>query len=585
MSVSTFEQNPDSTSEAGVEVTFGDLGLSDRLLAAIEAAGYATATPIQAQAIPPLLAGRDVLGQAQTGTGKTAAFALPLLERIDLAQQHPQVLVFAPTRELAIQVAEAFQRYAAGLRGLRVVPIYGGQDYQVQFRALDRGAHVIVGTPGRIVDHVRRGSISLAGLRALVLDEADEMLRMGFTEDVEWVLSQAPPERQTALFSATMPATIRQIAQRYLQNPVEINVRQATATADTIQQRYLIAPPHQKEAALARILEAEEADGVLIFVKTKAATEPLADFLTSHGHRAAALSSDVAQKQRERILEQLRSGVIDIIVATDVAARGLDVQRISHVINYDLPFDTESYVHRIGRTGRAGREGHAILFLHPRERYMLERIERATRQTIPQMEIPSKRVINRLRVAKFHDKITKNLTHESMDTFVSLIEQYRAKNDVPMEQIAAALMAMAVGDAPLLLTEDLPAARFADSQNGRRYDRGPGNFRTGGRAFSRDDRSAPSRRPQGRRSNVRMETFRIEVGRVHRVNPGNIVGAIANETGLANCDIGRIAIYDQHSTVDLRAGLPREVFHALKHVRVAGRKLNISRLSDSSAAG
>ena len=577
------EQSSDSTSEAAAEVSFRDLALSDCMLAAIEAAGYTTATPIQAQAIPPLLAGRDVLGQAQTGTGKTAAFALPMLQRIDLAQQHPQVLVFAPTRELAMQVAESFQRYAAGLRGLRVVPIYGGQDYQVQFRELHRGAHVIVGTPGRIVDHIRRGSISLAGLRGLVLDEADEMLRMGFTDDVDWVLSQAPPERQTALFSATMPETIRQIAQRHLRNPVEINIRRATA--ETIQQRYLIAPPHQKEEALARILEAEASDGVLVFVKTKAATEPLADFLTSHGHRAAALSSDVAQKQRERILEQLRSGVIDIIVATDVAARGLDVQRISHVINYDLPFDTESYVHRIGRTGRAGREGQAILFLHPRERYMLERIERATRQTIPQMEVPSKRVINRLRVAKFHDKITENLTHPAMDTFVSLIEQYRAKNDVPMEQIAAALMAMAVGDVPLLLTEDLPAARFAEPKNGRRPDRGPGNFRTGGRAFSRDSREAPNyRRPQGGRSGGQMETFRIEVGRVHRVNPGNIVGAIANEAGLENRDIGRINIYDQHSTVDLRAGLPREVFHALKHVRVAGRKLNISRLGDSPTA-
>lgn len=580
------EHKSDSTSEAGAEVAFRDLALSDCLLSAIEAAGYTTATPIQAQAIPPLLAGRDVLGQAQTGTGKTAAFALPMLQRIDIAQQHPQVLVFAPTRELAIQVAEAFQRYAARLRGLRVVPIYGGQDYQVQFRELHRGAHVIVGTPGRIVDHIRRGSISLAGLQGLVLDEADEMLRMGFTEDVEWVLSQAPPERQTALFSATMPAAIRQIAQRHLQDPVEIKIRQATATAETIQQRYLIASPHQKEAALARILEAEESDGVLIFVKTKAATEPLADFLTSHGHRAAALSSDVAQKQRERILEQLRSGAIDVIVATDVAARGLDVQRISHVINYDLPHDTESYVHRIGRTGRAGREGQAILFLHPRERYMLQRIERATRQTIPQMEIPSKRVINRQRVAKFHERITENLTHPAMDTFVSLLEQYRAKNDVPLEQIAAAAMAMAVGDVPLLLSEDLPAARFADPKNGRRNDRGPGNFRTGGRAFSGDRREAPGRRrPQGSRSNDQMETFRIEVGHAHQVKPGNIVGAIANEAGLANRDIGRIAIYDQHSTVDLLAGLPSEVFHALKNVRVAGRKLNISRVSDSPTAG
>ncbi len=572
--------------ESGAETTFQELQLDGPLLAAVEASGYTVATPIQVRAIPPLLEGRDVLGQAQTGTGKTAAFALPLLQRIDLSQRQPQVLVFTPTRELAMQVCEAFKRYSTGMPDLRVAAIYGGQDYQVQLRQLDRGVHVVVGTPGRIVDHMRRGSLSLERLQALVLDEADEMLRMGFTEDVEWVLSQAPAQRQTALFSATMPETIRQIAQRHLKNPVEVNVRQATATAETVEQRYLITPPHQKEAALARILEAEDTDGVLIFVKTKVATEPLADFLASRGHRTAALSSDVAQKQRERILDQLRKSQIDVIVATDVAARGLDVQRISHVINYDLPFDSESYVHRIGRTGRAGRAGQAILFLHPRERHVLQRIERATRQTIPPMEIPSKRAINHRRVAKFHEQITASLGHPSLETFVSLIEQYRAKNDVPLELIAAAAAALAAGDTPLLLTEDLPAARFAEPRNERRGPRRDGVARPAQRSFDRESSGARGKRgPAGKRDRERMETFRIEVGHAHQVKPGNIVGAIANETGLENRDIGRIEIFEQFSTVDLLAGMPREIFLALKGVRVAGRRLNISRLSEAPTAG
>ena len=364
---------------------FRSLGLSDALIAAVESSGYTIPTPIQAQTIPLLLAGRDVLGQAQTGTGKTAAFALPLLQRIDLVKKQTQVLVLTPTRELAIQVAEAFEKYAGSLRGLRVVPIYGGQDYQVQFRQLHRGVHVVVGTPGRVMDHMRRGSLNLDELQCLVLDEADEMLRMGFADDVEWVLTQAPAKRQMALFSATLPRPIRQIAQKHLKNPAEITIAQRTATADTVNQRYIVAAPHQKQAALARVLEAESTDGVLVFVKTRATTEPLAEYLAQAGLKTAALNGDIAQKQREKIVDSLRSGKIDIVVATDVAARGLDVQRISHVINYDLPFDSEAYVHRIGRTGRAGRSGEAILFVHPRERSLLKRLEQATRQPIEPM--------------------------------------------------------------------------------------------------------------------------------------------------------------------------------------------------------
>jgi ATP-dependent RNA helicase DeaD len=578
----TPEQTPAFESS---DATFRDLNLSAALLLAIEAAGYTTATPIQARAIPLLLEGRDVLGQAQTGTGKTAAFAVPLLQRIDLEQKVPQVLVLTPTRELAIQVAEAFERYALGLPGLRVVPIYGGQDYQVQFRQLDRGVHVVVGTPGRVIDHIKRGSLSLAGLRGLVLDEADEMLKMGFAEDVEFVLEQAPAERQIALFSATMPQSIRRIAQRHLRNPAEITVGQRVATADTVRQRFVVVPSHQKQAVLARVLEAEPIDGVLVFVKTKSTTEPLAEYLASQGHRTAALSSDVPQKQRERIVENLRSGKVDVIIATDVAARGLDVQRISHVVNYDLPFDSESYVHRIGRTGRAGRDGQAILFLHPRDRHLLRRIEQATRQKLEPMDIPSKRVINQRRVTRFHDRITAALVRPELETFASLIEQYRLENtDVPLEQIAAALAALAAGDTPLLVTEDMKPTSFAEPREGRSDSRSSASERTFGanRRPGPDSRGPRDSRP--RRGTEPMETFRIEVGHTHQVKPGNIVGAIANETGLESSFIGRIEIFHDYSTVDLLAGMPNTMFHSLKQVSVLGQRLNISRLNEGSSS-
>ncbi len=546
-------------------VTFADLNLSASLLAAVEASGYTTATPIQARAIPPLLAGHDVLGQAQTGTGKTAAFALPMLERIDLAQKAPQVLVLCPTRELAIQVAEAFERYAAHLVGLRVSAIYGGQDYQIQFRDLDRGVHVVVGTPGRVMDHMRRGSLDLSALRGLVLDEADEMLRMGFAEDVEWVLTQTPPERQIALFSATMPEAIRRIAQQHLSDPVEVTIQEGASAAETVRQHFLVVPPRQKQLALQRVLEAEATDGVIVFVKTKSTTEQLAEFLAHSGQRVAALSSDVAQKQRERIVESLRAGSIDVIVATDVAARGLDVQRISHVINYDLPFDSESYVHRIGRTGRAGRQGDAIIFLHPRERLQLRRIERATGQTIQPMDMPSKRAINQRRVTRFHERIATALARPDLVNFQSVVEQYLAKNpETQLAQVAAALASIAVGEAPFFMTEDIAPASFQDGREDRGDTRG-----------DREDRG-------GRRSAGPMETFRVEVGREHGVRPGNLVGAIANETGLSSANIGRIEINDDHSLVDMLVGMPSELFNSLKQVVVLGQRLNISRPGESA---
>ena len=573
MSVSSSDQNS--------EITFQQLNLSGPLLEAIQGAGYTVATPIQARAIPLLLEGRDVLGQAQTGTGKTAAFAVPMLHAIDVEQKVTQVVVLTPTRELAIQVAAAFRRYAAGMPGVRVAAIYGGQDYQVQFRQLDRGAHIVVGTPGRVIDHMRRGSLKLDGVRGLVLDEADEMLRMGFAEEVDWILTQTPSERQTALFSATMPDAIRRIAQRHLRNPAEITIKQRSATADTVRQRFVVVGPHEKQEVLARVLEAESIEGVLIFVNTKSTTEPLAEYLSSQGHRTAALSSDVAQSQRERIVQNLRTGKVDVIIATDVAARGLDVQRISHVINYDFPTDSESYVHRIGRTGRAGRTGNAILFLHPRGRHLLRRIEQATRQTIEPMEIPTNEVINKRRVTRFHERITASMAHRELETFASLVEQYRKENDMPLEQIAAALAALAAGDTPLLLTDDRLPAGFADAGDGRDSSRRHPRERS----FGGERRSEPNgrgeRRPFEGRHSERMETFRIEVGHAHKVKPTNIVGAIANETGLESRCIGRIEIFDEHSTVDMLAGMPAKMFETLKQVKIGGRRLNISRLDEA----
>jgi ATP-dependent RNA helicase DeaD len=434
-------------------VTFRDLALGAPVLKALESVGYETPSPIQAATIPHLLGGRDVLGQAQTGTGKTAAFALPILSQVDLHAKLPQALVLAPTRELAIQVAEAFQKYAANLPGFHVLPIYGGQSYEPQLKALRRGVHVVVGTPGRVLDHMKRGTLNLSALKCLVLDEADEMLRMGFIDDVEFVLKETPPTRQVALFSATMPSQIRRIAQTYLHDPAEVTIRSKTTTATNIRQRYWLVSGVNKLDALTRILEAEDFDGLLIFARTKAATQELAEKLEARGFAAAALNGDMEQKARERTVARLKNGDLDIVVATDIAARGLDVERISHVVNYDIPTDTESYVHRIGRTGRAGRSGEAILFIAPRERHLLKAIERATRQNISAMELPSVAAVNDQRIARFKTKIAEALTAGGLDPFRSLIEDYEREHNVPAIEIAAALARMAQGDTPLLMAD------------------------------------------------------------------------------------------------------------------------------------
>lgn len=600
---------------------FRKLGLSAPLMAAIEASGYTSPTPIQEQTIKLLLEGRDMVGQAQTGSGKTGAFALPLLQRISLELKQPQVLVLVPTRELAIQVAAAFEKYAAKMNQLRVVAIYGGAAYQPQFAQLKRGVHVVVGTPGRVMDHMNRGSLNLGNLKCLVLDEADEMLRMGFAESVEWVLTQLPEERQIALFSATMPEPIRRIAQQHLKNPAEVTIRQKTATADTIRQRFVVVGQYQKEAALGRVLEAEPIDGVIIFVKLKSTTEPLCEYLSSRGYRAAALNGDIAQAQRERIIEHFKAGKLDIVVATDVAARGLDVQRISHVINYDLPGDSEAYVHRIGRTGRAGRSGEAILFIHPKAQRMLKSLEYATRQKIEPMDLPTNRQINKNRVSRFHGQIVENMAHPLADAMGSIVDQFRRENpDTPVEKIIGALAIMANNGNPLLLKEELKQETFFEprrrdergsrdsrgprddgfrgqrrdsfSSNGPRYERAPGDrgFRNDqgpGENFSRPERSfSDDRGPRApRQGDENMETFRIEVGHMHQVKPGNIVGAIANEAGIDSAQIGRIEIFEDFSTVDLPQGMPQEVFFALQKVWISGRQLKIAKAEGARSGG
>ncbi|SHG41320.1 DEAD/DEAH box helicase [Massilia sp. CF038] len=564
---------------------FADLNLSAVVLKVMKEVGYETPSPIQAATIPLLLANRDVLGQAQTGTGKTAAFALPILSRIDLKQQSPQALVLAPTRELAIQVAEAFQTYAAHIKDFRVLPIYGGQSYGPQLSALRRGVHVIVGTPGRVIDHLEKGSLDLSQLKTLVLDEADEMLRMGFIDDVEQILQKTPESRQTALFSATMPPAIKRIAKTYLRDAAEVTVAAKTGTADNIRQRYWMVSGMQKTEALTRILEAEPFDGMIIFARTKLGTEELASKLQARGFAATAINGDMQQAQRERTIEQLKNGKIDILVATDVAARGLDVERISHVINYDVPSDPESYTHRIGRTGRAGRSGEAILFITPREQGLLKAIERATRQPVAPLTLPTVKAVNDVRIAKFKDQITEAIAAGGLDVFRSLIEEYEREQNVPAIEIAAALARLARGDVPLLLEKPNRDAKAAPSWK----DEAPMARAPRSDAPARAERADRGDAPAFKRERVArpqedgMGTFRIEVGHAHGVKPGNIVGAIANEAGIESKYIGRIEIYDDYSMLDLPSDMPPDLIDHLKGVWVAGQQLNITRDGEAPA--
>ncbi|MEO8743589.1 MAG: DEAD/DEAH box helicase [Lysobacteraceae bacterium] len=653
---------------------FSDFDLPDALLRALTDVGYESPSPIQSATIPPLLEGRDMIGQAQTGTGKTAAFALPILAHIandpkSSKETRPHALVLAPTRELAIQVAEAFQRYAAHLPNFHVLPIYGGQGYGPQLASLKRGVQVVVGTPGRVIDHLERGTLDLSALKCLVLDEADEMLRMGFIDDVETVLKKVPAQRQVVLFSATMPSQIKRIAQTYLRDPVEISIASKTTTAASIRQRYWMVSGVNKLDALTRILEAEPFEAMLVFARTKLGTDELAGKLAARGLSAAAINGDVQQAQRERMIQRLKDGQLDILVATDVAARGLDVDRISHVLNYDIPYDTESYVHRIGRTGRAGRKGEAILFVAPRERGMLRAIERATRQPIEEMQLPSVETVNNQRIERFLGKITEVLGSSDLALFRSLVERYEIEQNVPAIEIAAALAKLAQGEQALLL--DVPSERarkpYEENSRPRGLDR---HTRDGGKHFSTAEAGHPAThhakhartpdpRLRGDDSNSKasykrpaashethapreafdeqkksfakpeaykdrsksgkpfvnsaealfddapaadspprkherrqtgkpepgMETFRIEIGSAHGVQPGNIVGAIANEADIESRYIGRIDIRDSYSLVDLPVGMSKPLLEHLKRVRVSGHPMRIQRAGPNDVAG
>ncbi|MDT4942924.1 MAG: ATP-dependent helicase DeaD [Pseudonocardiales bacterium] len=536
--------------EASSDLSFEDFGLDRRILQAVQDVGYEAPTPIQAAAIPVLMQGRDLVGLAQTGTGKTAAFALPILSQLDPKRSATQALVIAPTRELVLQVAEAFGRYAHRVKDLHVLPVYGGTPYGPQLHGLRRGAHVVVGTPGRVIDHLEKKTLDLSALTHLVLDEADEMLRMGFQEEVERILAETPDTKQVALFSATMPAPIRKISKRYLHDPVEITVKSKTVTAAKTNQRFLYVTHHQKMDALTRILEVEEGEAMIIFVRTKSATEDVAERLRSRGFAAEAINGDLNQTQREKVIAQLRNGKLDLLVATDVAARGLDVDRVSHVVNYDIPTDPEAYVHRIGRTGRAGRSGEALLFVTPREKGLLNAIEKATRQRLTEMDLPSVADVNAQRVARFHDSITASLSAPTQSMFKGLVLDYAREHDVPLADIAAALAVLGREDQDFLLLPD---------------------------AAPRERTKPESAPAPAREIRSDLADYRISVGRRHRVTPAQIVGAIANEGGLDRSAFGKIDIRPDHSIVQLPAHLPKKVLQALTKTRIGNQLIELRR--------
>ncbi|WP_136244843.1 DEAD/DEAH box helicase [Mycobacterium intracellulare] len=538
------------SSTGAASTTFADLQIHPSVLRAVADVGYESPTGIQAATIPALMAGSDVVGLAQTGTGKTAAFAIPILSKIDVTSTATQALVLAPTRELALQVAEAFSRYGAHLPKINVLPIYGGSSYSVQLAGLRRGAHVVVGTPGRVIDHLERGTLDLSHVDYLVLDEADEMLTMGFAEEVDRILSETPEYKQVALFSATMPPAIRKLTTKYLHDPLEVSTKAKTATAENISQRYIQVAGPRKMDALTRVLEVEPFEAMIVFVRTKQATEEVAEKLRARGFSAAAINGDIPQGQRERTVAALKDGSIDILVATDVAARGLDVERISHVLNYDIPHDTESYVHRIGRTGRAGRSGTALLFVSPRERHLLKAIEKATRQTLTETALPTVEDVNAQRVAKFADSITTALGAPGIDLFRKLVQDYEREHDTPMADIAAALALQSRDGEEFLMAPEPPPER-------------------------RERRTERRDRPEKPRSTRPFATYRIAVGKRHKIGPGAIVGAIANEGGLHRSDFGHIAIGPDFSLVELPAKLPKSTFKRLEQTRISGVLINL----------
>ena len=567
---------------------FQSLGISAPVLKAVQNLGYEQPSPIQAQSIPILLSGKNLLGTAQTGTGKTAAFALPLLSNIDEKQKTPQILVLTPTRELAIQVAEAFQSYAKHIKGFNVLPIYGGADIGGQLRGLKRGAQVVVGTPGRMLDHLKRKSLNLSQVKSLVLDEADEMLRMGFIDDVEMILSKTPAESQRALFSATMPGAIKRVADKYLGDAQQVRIQNKTQTVERIKQQYITVKAHQKMDALTRVLEVEQFDGMIIFVRTKSSTVDISDRLQARGFSSAALNGDLSQAIRERTIGKLKRGQIDVVVATDVAARGLDVERISHVINFDIPYDNESYVHRIGRTGRAGREGNVILFITPKETRLLRSIEKTTKSTIAPLTMPSNAQVSDQRIQQFTEQLSKTLETPRLDKFREMIVKYVEENDLDMADVAAALTYENQKERPLFpKLDNIVAPRQDNSGKNRDRDRnrdkdGKNKDRKGKDNFSKDSNPRNPRAKSERiirdedGNVVPMLTYRLEVGKNDSVEPSNIVGAIANEADISSQYIGQIILHDEYSTVDLPDGMPDDIFKTLKKARVRSKALNIS---------
>ncbi|WP_416776890.1 DEAD/DEAH family ATP-dependent RNA helicase [Xenorhabdus budapestensis] len=566
------------------EISFADLGLSAPILSALQDMGYEKPSPIQQQCIPHLLNGRDVLGMAQTGSGKTAAFSLPLLHNIDAELRAPQILVLAPTRELAVQVAEACSDFSKHMRNVNVVALYGGQRYDVQLRALRQGPQVVVGTPGRLLDHLKRGTLDLSNLKGLVLDEADEMLRMGFIEDVENIMSQIPAEHQTALFSATMPEAIRRITRRFMNEPQEVRIQTSVTNRPDISQSYWSVYGMRKNEALVRFLETEDFDAAIIFVRTKNATLEVAETLERNGYNSAALNGDMNQALREQTLERLKDGRLDILIATDVAARGLDVDRISLVVNYDIPMDAESYVHRIGRTGRAGRAGRALLFVENRERRLLRNIERTMKLTIPEVELPNAELLSQRRLEKFAANVQQQLESSDLDQYRALLSKLSISDELDIETLAAALLKMAQGERPLILPPDpvrRPRREFNEHDDRRRNGNGNGN----GNGFGerdRGDRGDRGDRPRRERRDVGdMELYRIEVGRDDGVEVRHIVGAIANEGDISSRYIGNIKLFATHSTIELPKGMPGELLSHFTRTRILNKPMNIQLMGDA----
>ena len=576
-------QKPAENAETQSSVKFSDMDLLAEVQKAVDEVGYETPSPIQALAIPYLLEGRDILGVAQTGTGKTAAFALPLLSRVDQKAKNPQILCLAPTRELAIQVAEAFQTYAKFIKGFKVLPVYGGADMRGQIRQLERGVQVVVGTPGRVMDHIRKGTLKLNGIQAMILDEADEMLRMGFIDDVEWVLEQLPEGHQTALFSATMPAQIKKITKKYLNDPAEVTIKSKTTTNSAIRQRFIQLRNNEKLDTLTRIMEVEEFDGMIIFVRTKNATLEVAERLQARGYSAEALNGDIAQNQREKTVARLKKGNIDIIVATDVAARGLDVERISHVINYDVPYDNESYVHRIGRTGRAGRTGDAVLFVNSREKRMLQSIERTTKQTIARYEFPSVEILNERKIEQLFAKVDAEV-QKDLSEYTTVLGKYLTHNEIDPILLAAAMASIQADSLPFYIKAQPKNRREREGRDrddrSERSDRGDRNDRG-----DRDRAPRSDRKRKDLDGDMSFETYRLEVGEIHGVGKGDIVGAIANEAGIESRFMGKIRVFEEHSVIDLPEGMPRDLFKSLKGVWVRGQQLKISKEDGGSSKG